>query len=300
LLDSLLQEVKMKMLPLLLAYFFIEFSVDASQLNCTTELENYKEFIAPILGLMSDIDVQNAEGDTLLMVAARNGLTDLVNDLLNLNASIGIMNNANSTASQQAKGAGFEEIVEIIKNVTLEEISQNDNVDCKANVAFNGEKLCEAAKDGDVEEVIQQIVCGGGADMLKANPKCRVSKNPFRLENSTALLEASINEHPKVVEAILKHVPIKEYINFQERKYGMTALMMAIYQGNEEIATMLLKAQADPDIREWEGKSAIYFAKDDKGKPDEDMRKILLEHGASPQERGPRQTTCRYIECKDQ
>ena len=69
---------------------------------------------------MSDIDVQNAEGDTLLMVAARNGLTDVVNDLLNLNATIGIMNNANSTASQQAKGAGFEEIVEILRNVTLE------------------------------------------------------------------------------------------------------------------------------------------------------------------------------------
>ena len=69
---------------------------------------------------MSDIDVQNAEGDTLLMVAARNGLTNVVNDLLNLNASIGIMNNANLTASQQAKGAGFEEIVEMFRNATLE------------------------------------------------------------------------------------------------------------------------------------------------------------------------------------
>ena len=58
----------------------------------------------------------------------------------------------------------------------------------------------------------------------------------------------------------------------------MTALIIATYTANEEIVKMMLEAKADPDVREKEGKSAIWFAKDDP-----DMKEILLAHGASPE-----------------
>jgi len=143
---------------------------------------------------------------------------------------------------------------------------------------FDGEKLCKAAAEGNVEEVIQQLAGDGVADKLKDNPTSSVTNQVNGLTSSTALLEACFNQHPKVVEAILKYVPCKEYIDFQEESYGMTALMIATYTANEEIVKMMLEAKADPDVREKEGKSAIWFAKDDP-----DMKEILLAHGASPE-----------------
>ena len=38
---------------------------------------------------------------------------------------------------------------------------------------FDGEKLCKAAAEGNVEEVIQQLAGDGVADKLKDNPTSR-------------------------------------------------------------------------------------------------------------------------------
>ena len=49
------------------------------------------------------------------MLAARNGLTDVVNQLLNLSATISISKDAITAASEQANEAGFQGVVGILR-----------------------------------------------------------------------------------------------------------------------------------------------------------------------------------------
>ena len=63
------------------------------------------------------IDIQTKDGDSLLMMAARNGLTDVVYELLNLNATITV--NTITAASKLANEAGFQEVVELLRNGTV-------------------------------------------------------------------------------------------------------------------------------------------------------------------------------------
>ena len=65
------------------------------------------------------IDIQTKDGDSLLMMAARNGLTDAVHELLNLNATITVSKDTITAASKLANEAGFQEVVEIFRNATL-------------------------------------------------------------------------------------------------------------------------------------------------------------------------------------
>ena len=65
------------------------------------------------------IDIQSKDGDMLLMMAARNGLTDVVYELLNLNATITVSKDTITAASKLANEAGFQEVVEIFRNATL-------------------------------------------------------------------------------------------------------------------------------------------------------------------------------------
>ena len=72
-----------------------------------------------ILEQVNAIDIQSKDGDTLLMVAARNGLTDVVYELLNLNATITVSKDTITAASKLANEAGFHEVVEILRNATV-------------------------------------------------------------------------------------------------------------------------------------------------------------------------------------
>ena len=54
------------------------------------------------------------------MLAARNGLTDVVNELMKLNATVTTSKDAIASASRQAKEAGFQEVVDILGNLSIE------------------------------------------------------------------------------------------------------------------------------------------------------------------------------------
>ena len=65
------------------------------------------------------IDIQTKDGDSLLIMAARNGLTDAVHELLNLNATITVSKDTITAASKLANEAGFQEVVELLRNATV-------------------------------------------------------------------------------------------------------------------------------------------------------------------------------------
>ena len=64
------------------------------------------------------IDIQTKDGNSILMIAARNGLTDAVHELLNLNATITVSKDTITAASKLANKAGFQEVVELLRNAT--------------------------------------------------------------------------------------------------------------------------------------------------------------------------------------
>ena len=66
------------------------------------------------------IDIQTKDGDTLLMLAARNGLTDVVDELLNLKAIVTVSKDTIAAASKLANEAGFQEVVEILRSASVE------------------------------------------------------------------------------------------------------------------------------------------------------------------------------------
>jgi uncharacterized protein len=46
---------------------------------------------------------------------------------------------------------------------------------------------------------------------------------------------------------------------------GMTPLHWAVYGGYEDVTEALLKGGADPDLRSWQGTTALWHAEDDFG-----------------------------------
>ena len=76
-----------------------------------------------ILEQVNAVDILSKDGDTLLMLAARNGLTDVVNELMKLNATVTTSKDAIASASRQAKEAGFQDVVDILGNLSQEVMS---------------------------------------------------------------------------------------------------------------------------------------------------------------------------------
>jgi len=121
----------MKILSILFSFALIECSVGAPVLGCSSELEGFKEvvkakadikasLVAALLEQVNAIDIQTKDGDTLLMLAARNGLTDVVDELLNLKAIVTVSKDTIAAASKLANEAGFQEVVEILRSASVE------------------------------------------------------------------------------------------------------------------------------------------------------------------------------------
>ena len=77
-------------------------------------LEEEKELLEEI-EQVNNIAIHTRGGDTLLTLAARNGLTDVVKEMLTLKPMIQISNHAITTASNKAAEEGFKEVEEVLR-----------------------------------------------------------------------------------------------------------------------------------------------------------------------------------------
>ena len=76
--------------------------------------------------------------------------------------------------------------------------------------------------------------------------------------SGTAVMEASKNNHPSVVEALLE---AGADANFANPESGFTALMLACGVGSEACVRALLAGGADPRLVAHKGHTALSFAK---------------------------------------
>jgi len=280
----------MRMLLFLLPFISTDYSVGAT-LNspfsdCRNELKGYKELVTAKASIKASlvaafsakqmqiistleqahgIDVQTEEGDSLLMLAAKNGLTDVVNDLLDMkNVTITISNDAITAASQQAQKAGFKEVAEILKDTALE---------------FGGQTaLHKAAQAGDLDGVARMIksvefdgadvnrpglygytplhwaaacanktnygICGsdtyeGHTEILKLLLTLPSTDLNAIYNESTLLHWAAENDNIAFVKLLLNAPGIQ--VNAKSGYIQFTPLMRAVQKGNTEIVELLLK-----------------------------------------------------------
>jgi len=228
-------------IPLILfSFVLIECSVGAPTSGCSSELEDYKELvnakasiksslITALLEQVNAIDIQTKDGDTLLMMAARNGLSDVVYELLNLNATITVSKDTITAASKLANEAGFQEVVEIFRNATLK---------------FDGGNVDET--DGDMASNITAQLDGS-----KANEKDE--------DGNTALHRAAKEGHTKVVEFLLKTPGID--VNALDTEFRGTPLNWAAEGGHTEVVELLLKTPGiDVNVRDNHGRNPLNMA----------------------------------------
>ena len=182
-----------------------------------------------------DINIQDENGETALMLASQNGHHQIVELLLKEHADINQQNENEWTALMIASQNGHHQVVELLLK---------EHADINTQEKDGWTALMLASQNGHhqvVELLLKEL-----ADINTRN------KNGV-----TALMLASENDNHQVVEVLLK-----EHTNFnQQDENGWTALMIASQNGHHQVVELLLKEHADINTqKEGDGWTALMLA----------------------------------------
>ncbi|XP_041379641.1 ankyrin repeat and protein kinase domain-containing protein 1-like [Gigantopelta aegis] len=162
-----------------------------------------------LLELRADIDYQNEEGQTALMLATNGEHENVVQTLISAGAKVDIQDNDGDTALMIA---------------------------CKNNSCSMVDLLLQAKANPDIQR----------QDVVKLLLKENVNPNHQRQRDGvTALILASEKGHHQVVELLLKE---NADSNLQKED-GWTALMSASQNGHHQVVELLLNGNADPNLQ---------------------------------------------------
>ena len=184
------------------------------------------------------INARNRDKNTPLHIAVEKQNPYVVGALLKSGARTELKNNERDTALHIAARKGNSKIVDLL-------LKHGAKTELK-NLAKDTAVLI-AAGNGN-PEVMKLLLRNG------ANP------NVKNLQNETPLLIAVILGHSRIVELLLNHgADIKEG-NSYDTQDGWTLLHIAAYQGNPEVAGLLLKNGARTDLTTVSGQTAMDLA----------------------------------------
>uniref|UniRef100_A0A1X7UGM1 Uncharacterized protein n=1 Tax=Amphimedon queenslandica TaxID=400682 RepID=A0A1X7UGM1_AMPQE len=181
-----------------------------------------------------NINIQNDEGLTLLMIFSRNGYHQVVELLLNKNPDINIQDKDGWTALMYASTNGHHQVVELL-------LSKNPDINIQNNNGGTALMFASANRHHQVVELL-----------LSKDPDINIQDN----NRTTALMLASLVGHHQVVQLLLSKDPD---INIQN-KDGWTALMYASTNGHHQVVELLLSKNPDINIQNNNGGTALMFA----------------------------------------
>lgn len=198
--------------------------------------------IPSIVQKIGDINVRDREGHTPLMYACREGYTETIERLLDLDAAVDVVSQRGRTALFEAIFQGHLSAV----NALLD----RQGIQLNINQAIG--ELSETALMIAVAQGRQKIV----ARLLKC-PNIQV--NWQSAEGHTALMTAAINDHVYLVQALL--ATGNAGINLVDTECR-SALHFASLNGYTDIVKILLQDGADPDLKDSNGNNAFLEAID--------------------------------------
>ena len=208
----------------------------------------------------ADVDVQDKDGETALVKAARRGHTRIAAELIKAGAKLDFRNDKGETVLILAAGGGYNWIVaELIKAGV--DVNVTDNRGWTA--------LMWAARGGYNRVV--EVLIGMGADAK------------IQDESSRTALKLAVHErHTKIAEMLRTYTLSTDEVAFLEaarrgdteqskklihsvdvdvqNENGETALMLAARGGHAVVVEMLIKAGADVTVQDEFGRVAEMFA----------------------------------------
>ncbi len=213
--------------------------------------DKYSEASAVLLEAGADVNVQNRDGETALMLAIENGDQEAVRKLIEAGADVNVQNSWDKTALILAAKKGdrwsLQKLIEAGADVNV----QNRDGETA---------LMLAVKRGDQEAVRKLIEAGADVNVQDRS-------------GNTALMMVAKNGDQEAVQKLIEE---GADVNLQDR-HGYTALINAVKNGDQEAVQKLIEAGADVNLPDTEGGTALMSAA--YGGNTEAVRK-LIEFGA--------------------
>ncbi|TSK53715.1 Vacuolar protein sorting-associated protein 4B [Bagarius yarrelli] len=211
----------------------------------------------------ADINLQRETGSTALFFAAQQGHDEITKLLFEFGASTEFQTEGGGTALCAACQSGHSKVVEtLLKNganihdqlsdgaTPLFLASQEGHVTIVRQLLSSGAKVNQPREDGTTPLWIAAQM--GHGEVVKVLLLRGADRDAERNDGSTALFKAAHNGHCSVIEELLKFSPSLGLL-----KNGSTALHAAVMGGDAKTVMLLLKANADPTLR---NKKAIDLA----------------------------------------
>ena len=241
-----------------------------------------------------DINIQDENGETALMLASKNGHIQVVELLLKEHADVNIQNQDGLTAIMLAIENVRTQVVEILGEQVDDDI-QDENAMIILMVASQSSHTQVAElllkEHADIDDIRAKVVMlmlasiNGHTDIVKLLFKeidvqsegiqlalmfasyygnveivqCLKERVGVKIQDEsemTAIMCASSNGHPQVVELLLKD---NGDVNAQNEN-GWTALMKASQNGHTQVVELLLKEHADINFQTNDGATAFMLA----------------------------------------
>ena len=181
-----------------------------------------------------NINIQDKYRWTALIIASTNGHHQVVELLLSKNPNINIQKNDGWTALMFACDNGHHQVVELL-------LSKDPDINIQNN---DGWTALMFACDNGHHQVVELL--------LSKDPDINIQNN----DGWTALMTSCDNGHHQVVELLLSKVPD---INIQSYD-GVTALMTSCCNGHHHVVELLLRKDPDINIQNNNGWTALMFA----------------------------------------
>ena len=181
-----------------------------------------------------DINLQAKNGVTALILASLNGHIMIVDLLLKEHANINTQEEDGWTALMLVSQKGYHQVVELL-------LKEHADINLQAK---NGLTALMLASNNGHLKIVELLL------------KHHVDVNIQNEDGWTALMLATLNCHHQVVELLLKE---HANINLQD-KNGVTALMLASHNGHYKIFEALLKEHADINHQGKDGVTALMLA----------------------------------------
>lgn len=173
-------------------------------------------------GAKPDIAIVTQNGETQLMLAARNGLLAEVRELLQLGAPVDTLSDYNKTALMEALEQGHE-------NVAEELIKAGAKLSIKHGPGKRTQLMCAA--QGGLHTFVKKLLQMGS----NPNDVMHPSEDAYTPDGTTALMLAAQNGHDSVVRLLLDSGALPHLRN----EDGQTAADLARENGHTALADFL-------------------------------------------------------------